>query len=119
MQIENLPLISPDLPLSQAIIIMSQKRLGSAIITQNDALWGILSDGDLRRAMMNKDFDLNAPVSIYATRNPKTCDNPDILAFDALKFMEENKIQLLIITNKQNHIQGVIHLHTLIAAGIK
>lgn len=119
MQIENLPLISPDLPLSQAIIIMSQKRLGSAIITQNDALWGILSDGDLRRAMMNKDFDLNAPVSIYATRNPKTCDNPDILAFDALKFMEENKIQLLIITNKQNHIQGVIHLHTLIAAGLK
>ncbi len=119
MQTDNLPLISPDMPLSQAIIIMSEKRLGNAIITQDNALWGILSDGDLRRAMMNADFRLDAPVSAYATRSPKTCDNPNILAFDALKMMEANKIQLLIITDKQNHIQGVIHLHTLIAAGLK
>ena len=119
MQTENLPLIAPDIPLAQAIIVMSEKRLGNAIITQDNALWGILSDGDLRRAMMMNNFDLNAPVSAYATRSPKTCDNPQILAFDALKMMEENKIQLLIITDKQNHIQGVIHLHTLIAAGLK
>ncbi|WP_334095327.1 KpsF/GutQ family sugar-phosphate isomerase [Helicobacter typhlonius] len=119
MQTENLPLIAPDIPLAQAIIVMSEKRLGNAIITQDNALWGILSDGDLRRAMMMNNFDLNAPVSAYATRSPKTCDNPQILAFDALKMMEENKIQLLIITDKQNHIQGVIHLHTLIAAGFK
>ncbi|TLD97196.1 KpsF/GutQ family sugar-phosphate isomerase [Helicobacter jaachi] len=119
MQTQNLPIIEPTMPLSQAIIVMSQKRLGNAIIAQNNELWGILSDGDLRRAMMMSDFNLSAPVSLYATQNPKTCQNPNMLAYDALKFMEENKIQLLIITNKQNHIQGVIHLHTLIAAGLK
>ncbi|TLD80781.1 KpsF/GutQ family sugar-phosphate isomerase [Helicobacter sp. MIT 05-5293] len=119
MQTQNLPLITPDIPLSEAIIIMSEKRLGNAIITQDDKLWGILSDGDLRRAMMHKDFDLHAPVSHYATHNPKACDCPDMLALDALKLMEKNKIQLLIITNKQNHIEGVIHLHTLVSAGIK
>lgn len=119
MQTENLPLITPDMSLSQAIIIMSEKRLGSAIIVQNNKILGILSDGDLRRAMMKKHFNLNDPVSNYATLKPKICDNPNILAFDALKLMEENKIQLLIITDKQNHIQGVIHLHTLIAAGLR
>lgn len=119
MQTSNLPLISPDMPLSQAIIVMSEKRLGNAILTEDDKLWGILSDGDLRRAMMSKDFSLNAPAKQYATQNPKVCDDSQILAFEALKMMEQNKIQLLIITNKQNKIQGAIHLHTLISAGIK
>lgn len=119
MQTQDLPLITPDIPLSEAIITMSEKRLGNAIITQDDKLWGILSDGDLRRAMMHKDFNLHSPVSHYATRNPKACDCPDMLALDALKLMEKNKIQLLIITNKQNYIEGVIHLHTLVSAGIK
>lgn len=119
MQTSNLPLISPDMPLSQAIIVMSEKRLGNAILTKDDKLWGILSDGDLRRAMMSEGFSLSAPAKQYATQNPKVCDDSQILAFEALKMMEQNKIQLLIITNKQNKIQGAIHLHTLISAGIK
>lgn len=119
MQTENLPVVAPSMSLKETIIIMSEKRLGNAIIAENNKLWGILSDGDLRRAIMQNDFDLNAPVSIYATRSPKTCKNSNILAFDALKLMEENKIQLLIITDSKNHIKGAIHLHTLIAAGLK
>lgn len=119
MQKENLPLVDPEMPLSQAIIIMSEKRLGNALVAKENKLLGVLSDGDLRRAMMNKEFSLESPVSIYATNNPKICDNPSMLAFDALKFMESNKIQLLVITDKQKHIQGVIHLHTLISAGIE
>lgn len=119
MQTSNLPLISPDMPLSQAIIVMSEKRIGSAILVEQNKLWGILSDGDLRRAMMKDGFTLDTPAKQYATYNPKVCDNPEILAIEALKMMEQNKIQLLIITNKQNYIQGVIHLHTLISAGIK
>lgn len=119
MQTSNLPIIPPHMPLCEAIIIMSEKRLGNAIITEDEKLWGILSDGDLRRAMMNANFNLNSPVSEYATHSPKTCDNPDMLAIDALKFMEQNKIQLLIITDTQNHIQGALHLHTLITAGLK
>lgn len=119
MQVDNLPLVSPDMPLSQAIIVMSEKRLGSAIIARDHTLLGVLSDGDLRRAMMSERFSLESPVSTYATSNPKACDTPDMLAFDALRLMERDKIQLLVITDKQKHIQGVIHLHTLISAGIE
>lgn len=119
MQTQDLPIIPPEMPLSQAIIIMSQKRLGNAIIAKDNVIWGILSDGDLRRAMMKQDFSLETQVGAYATQNPKVCDTPDILAYDALKMMEDNKIQLLVITDKHKHIQGAIHLHTLISAGLK
>ena len=119
MQTQDLPIIPPEMPLSQAIIIISQKRLGNAIIAKDNVIWGILSDGDLRRAMMKQDFSLESPVSEYATQNPKVCDNQEILAYDALKMMEDNKIQLLVITDKHKHIQGAIHLHTLISAGLK
>ena len=119
MQTQDLPIIPPEMPLSQAIIIISQKRLGNAIIAKDNVIWGILSDGDLRRAMMKQDFSLESPVSEYATQNPMVCDNQEILAYEALKMMEDNKIQLLVITDKHKHIQGAIHLHTLISAGLK
>lgn len=119
MQTQDLPIIPPEMPLSQAIVTISQKRLGNAIIAKDNVIWGILSDGDLRRAMMKQSFSLESSVSEYATQNPKVCDNAEILAYDALKMMEDNKIQLLVITDKDKHIQGAIHLHTLISAGLK
>ena len=66
MQTQDLPIIPPEMPLSQAIIIMSQKRLGNAIIAKDNVIWGILSDGDLRRAMMKQDFSLESQVGAYA-----------------------------------------------------
>ncbi|WP_180763020.1 KpsF/GutQ family sugar-phosphate isomerase [Helicobacter sp. 11S02596-1] len=119
MQTKDLPLIKPETSLKDALITMSAARLGNAIIAKEGKLIGVLSDGDLRRAMMREDFSLNDPVSLYASENPKYCDDPDWLAGEALKFIEDNKIQLLIITDKQKNIQGAIHLHTLISAGIK
>ena len=118
MQTKDLPLVSPELPLKEAIIIMTQARLGNAIIVDSKKLLGILSDGDLRRAMMRDDFDLNQPVKKFANFNPKFCNNQDMLAHDALRFIENNKIQLLIIVNQHNELVGAVHLHTLIAAGI-
>ncbi|ANV98162.1 hypothetical protein BBW65_04815 [Helicobacter enhydrae] len=119
MQTTNLPLISPQTLLQDAIITMSEARLGSAIIVENDRVLGILSDGDLRRAMLREDFELKKEVMFYATNNPKLCNDASLLAFDALKLMEKHKIQCLIITDDMQKIQGVLHLHTLITAGIQ
>lgn len=119
MQIQNLPIISPEIPLKEAIIKMSEARLGTAILADNNQLFGILSDGDLRRAMMQENFDINASVKHYANLNPKYCTNENMLAHQALEFIEQNKIQLLVITDSNKHIKGAIHLHTLISAGIK
>ncbi|PAF53766.1 hypothetical protein BKH42_04545 [Helicobacter sp. 13S00482-2] len=119
MQTTDLPIIDPNISLKEAIIKMTQSRLGNAIIEQDGRLLGVLSDGDLRRAMMREDFDLNHPVISYACKNPKYCDNPNLLAVQALRYIEDNKIQFLVVTDKDQRIQGAIHLHTLISAGIE
>ena len=118
MQRDNLPIISPQTPLKDAIITMTQKRLGSALIAEDNTLIAVLSDGDLRRAMMRDDFDINAKAITYATPNPKTCQNPNLLAKEALKIIEANKIQLLVITDDKKWILGVLHIHTLLSEGI-
>lgn len=119
MQTENLPIISSQTPLKEAIVIMSEARLGSALVVQDNVLIAVLSDGDLRRAMMQEDFDLNAPALHFASKTPKVCQNPNLLAYEALKLMEECKIQVLAIVDEQYSILGILHLHTLIEAGIK
>lgn len=118
MQTQNLPLIASDLSLKEAIIVMSEARLGSAIISENGKLVAVLSDGDLRRAIMKDSFDLNMPALSYASKNPIYCDNKELLAVEILRFIEEKKIQLLVITDRDKNILGAIHLHSLISAGI-
>ena len=119
MQKDNLPIITQDTSLKEAIIEMSQKRLGNAIIVENELKpIAILSDGDLRRAMMSKDFCLDSPALRYASKSPKTCNDENLLASQALEIIEKSKIQLLIITDKNNSLKGVLHIHALLDAGI-
>ena len=120
MRTEGLPVINEETTLKEAIVVMSEGKLGTVLITdQNDKFKALLSDGDLRRALMHKDFDLNYPAITYATLNPTSYQDTDLLASDALEIIEEKRIQLLPITNKEHKIIGVLHIHDLINAGIK
>jgi len=112
------PSADKEILLKDAIIKMSEGKLGHLLFVEDGKVLGILSDGDLRRALMSKDFDLEKKAFDYATKNPKSIKE-NILASDALKFMEDNKIQLLPVVDEDNNIKGVIHLHHLVEAGIK
>ncbi len=117
---ENLPVVSRGTILKDAIIIMSQGRLGSVIITdENGRVFALLSDGDLRRALMNENFSMDCKVEDIATINPKILKNKELLASDALQVIEDYKIQLLIVTDEDSKLVGVLHIHDLIEAGIK
>lgn len=116
---DNLPIVPCGTSLKDAIVTMSQGRLGNAIILEENKVIGLLSDGDLRRAMMEENFTLNCKVEDIATKNPKTINNKNILASDALKIIEEYKIQLLLVVDKEQHLEGVLHIHDLVEAGIK
>ncbi|CAI6147973.1 MAG: Arabinose 5-phosphate isomerase KdsD [uncultured Sulfurimonas sp.] len=119
MQKENLPTISKDAKLKDAILSISEGRLGTTLIVdENTKLLGLLSDGDVRRALLSDSFSLEDEVLKYATLNPMTCQNADMLASDALVLIEEKKIQLLVVTDKNKNIKGVLHIHTLIEKGI-
>lgn len=119
MQSDSLPVATSDTSVKDAIVKITQARLGTVLLTDdNEKLTGIVTDGDIRRALMDKDFSLDAPIIKYATSNPFTIDNEEMLASDALSLIEEKKIQLVVITDKNNHIKGVLHIHTLVQKGI-
>ena len=120
MRTKNLPIVSESTQLKDAIVVMSEGRLGNVLITnKNSELVGLLSDGDLRRALLSEDFSMENRALVYACKKPKVLDNANLLASDALKIVEEHKIQLLVVTNKKGQIDGVLHIHDLVEAGIK
>jgi arabinose-5-phosphate isomerase len=120
MRSNDLPIINSTTTLKDAIVTMSEGKIGTVLIVdKNNVFIAILSDGDLRRALMKEDFSLDHLAIEYASRNPKSYTNTELLASEALEIIENGKIQLLPITNEQGHIIGVLHIHDLINAGIK
>ncbi len=117
---ENLPIVSRETKLKDAIVIMSEGRLGNVfVVDENGKLSSVLSDGDLRRALMDKEFTLECDVESISNKNPKTINDKNILASDALRIIEDYKIQVLIVTDEEGKVQGILHIHDLIEAGIK
>ncbi len=118
MRDEDLPVVTENTPVKEAIVVISEGRLGTVLVTDSEnRLVALVSDGDIRRALMLDDFSLDSPVSQYATYHPKTIDDEDMLATDALALIEEKKIQLLAVTDREKNIRGVLHLHALVEAG--
>jgi arabinose-5-phosphate isomerase len=119
MQTKNIPTLQDSAQLKDAIVAISEGRLGTVLITDNGGhLVALLSDGDVRRALLSEDFSLEDCVMKFATRNPLSIDDDEMLASDALVLIEAKKIQLLVVTDKNKKIKGVLHIHTLIEKGI-
>ncbi len=120
MRTDNLPVIKDTTALNEAIVTMSEGKLGTVLIVdENDTFNAILSDGDLRRALMQEGFSLEHLAIDYASKNPQSYTNTELLASEALEIIEEGRIQLLPITTDEGKIIGVLHIHDLINAGIK
>ena len=119
MQSTDIPTVKEDAKVKEAILEISQGRLGTVLVVdKDDKLTAIVSDGDIRRALLAEDFSLDDDVLKYATKKPMTCEDEDMLASEALVLIEDKKIQLLVITDKEKNIKGVLHIHTLIEKGI-
>lgn len=123
-KIKDLMIVGTALPvvtaidfLTDAINIISEKRLGfTAVINKNLKLVGVLTDGDLRRAF-GKFKNINQVlVSEVMTSSPKTVSD-DMLAIEAVRYLELNKITTLLVTDNDNTLIGVIHIHDLIKMG--
>ena len=118
MRSENLPIVRWNASLKQAIDTMTHGKLGTVLIVDKDGvLDAILSDGDLRRALMREDFDLNDAAIKYATLKPKELNDKEMLAIDALALIERYKIQLLAVVENGIPV-GVLHIHDLANLGL-
>ncbi|WP_428738489.1 KpsF/GutQ family sugar-phosphate isomerase [Sulfurimonas sp.] len=119
MRTQNLPVLHQSATIKDAILSISEGRLGTALIADDENhLLALMSDGDVRRALLSENFSLEDNVMKHATLNPMSIDDAELLASDALVLIEEKKIQLLVVTDNEKHIQGVLHIHSLIEKGI-
>ena len=115
---EQIPLVSATTALSQALLVVTEKKLGmTAVVDDNNQLLGIFTDGDLRRTLDNGIDIHKAMVRDVMTSHCKTI-RPDVLAAEALAIMEEDKINALVVTDTNNHPVGALNMHDLLRAGV-
>ena len=116
---DALPAVGEDATMREAIVEMSRKRLGMTTIVNGDGtLCGILTDGDLRRALEQAAAPLEADVRDFMGRSPKTIDE-DALATEAMRMMETHSITSLLTLNPDGSPKGVIHIHDILKSGIR
>jgi arabinose-5-phosphate isomerase len=115
---ERIPLVSEHALIKDALVEMSLKGLGmTAIINSNEELVGLFTDGDLRRILDEKIDIHQDKVSSVMIVKPSVAQ-ADMLAAQALKVMEDKKINGLIITDKNNHVVGAMNMHDLLRSGV-
>ena len=116
---DKAPMVDQATSLKDALIEVTEKKLGVTLVTHNKTVTGIFTDGDLRRCLSNE-VDLNkTPIKDVMTHNFKSIKS-NALAIDAAEVMEKNKIFSLVVdseTNRGNSI-GLITMHQLLEAGI-
>ena len=112
------PKISVDASLQDALLEMTSKRMGMVVILDaNKKVFGILTDGDLRR-LLEKTTNLDGiKLESATTADPRTIP-AELLAEEAIEMMEKHRINHLVVTDDKGHLLGALNLHDLFAAKV-
>jgi arabinose-5-phosphate isomerase len=114
---DAIPVVAPETPVLQALMVMSEKGFGMTTIQTGNQLLGIYTDGDLRRSL-DKGVDLNkSRVGDLMNTNPKKLQE-NTLAAEALKVMEQLKINVVLVTNKNHQLTGMVKINDILRAGV-
>ena len=117
---EHVPSVKAGASIKEAVLEMTAKRLGMTGVFKGTRLVGVVTDGDLRRALEKGSSDiLDRKVEELMSRSPKVVERTS-LAGTALRLMEEHSITALFVREggRSLSIAGVVHLHDLIKAGV-
>jgi len=116
--LHDFPKVSSSTRIEDALLEMSDKGIGMTTVLNNDgSLAGVFTDGDLRRCMKDHQNPGAILIEKAMSKQNKTI-SLHALAAEALKIMEDNSISSLVVTNNDEKICGVLHLHQLIRAGL-
>ena len=116
---EKAPMVDEGTSLKDALMVVTEKKLGVTLVTNNTKVVGIFTDGDLRRCL-NNGIDLDkTPIKDIMTSNFKSIKS-NALAIDAAEIMEENKIFSLVVNSSESQESnaGIITMHQLLEARI-
>lgn len=110
---EDVPVVSPDTPMTDVIYEMSSKKLGMTTVQERGRLVGVISDGDLRRLLEHEGgAALSRTAGQAMNHNPRTIQSGE-LAAKALSVLEDRKITSLVVVDPESKVEGVVHLHDL------
>jgi arabinose-5-phosphate isomerase len=110
------PIVAPDAPIKKVIFEISEKRLGVTAVVENNKVIGIITDGDIRRMLNERDSFAEVTAQDIMTKNPKTTTS-EAMVIDAFHMMENFKITQLIVVD-DSEFKGVLHLHDILKEGI-
>lgn len=113
----EMPLAAPTMPMDQALVAMTAGRFGCLGVVENGRLAGIITDGDLRRALRSGGDLLAREAGGVMTRGVRTA-RPDMLAAEALRLMNERSITALFVVDARGAPVGILHIHDLLRAGV-
>ena len=111
---ENLPILAPEMNLGEAIILVSKGKLGLGVAIEQDHIAGIITDGDIRRAMEQWKADFfNRCVKDIMTKTPKTV-SPQTKISEIQKIMNKNKIHNVLVSDSDNKLLGIVDRYACI-----
>lgn len=110
---DKIPAVAPETSMRDALIEMTSKGFGLAVVLKCDKVLGTITDGDLRRHMDNL---LEKSAGDIASNDPITVEK-DTLAAEALHIMNTHKIGVLIVTDSEGRAEGIFHIHDLLRSG--
>jgi len=110
------PAVGPNTSVKQAIMEISEKRLGVTAVIENNEVIGIITDGDIRRMLNDRDNIAGVIATDVMTKNPKTIKSTDMVV-DAFNTMENYAITQLVVVDEGEY-KGVLHLHDILKEGI-
>jgi len=110
------PQVTENETVKEVIISISSSRHGITVVTKEDEIMGVITDGDLRRMLMKGDDISKVLAKDIMSANPKTIERTD-LAKEAMKILKDNNIGQLIVTENGKYF-GIIDLHKLLDEGI-
>jgi len=113
----SMPRVGPDTPVKEAIFAITAGRMGLTGVFDGKKLLGVITDGDLRRALERGEDVFGMKASELMTKNPKLIGG-DLLAETALRMMEEHSITALFVIDGSGEAVGVLHMHDLLKAGV-
>ncbi|MCR5434695.1 MAG: KpsF/GutQ family sugar-phosphate isomerase [Bacteroidaceae bacterium] len=108
MRTDDLPVIPPEMRLGEAIIHVSFGKLGLCVAIDEGRIVGIITDGDVRRAMEKlQERFFNVQVQEVMTRTP-VCVSPETKVSEILRILHERKIHAVLVVNKQHELLGIV-----------
>lgn len=114
---DELPIVNPETPLKETVVVMSEKGFGAAIIVdKNKNLTGIITDGDLRRFIKKGGSIDNSLTKEAMTKNPKKVEK-DKYVLEVLEEMEKYNITVMPVVENNKPI-GIVHLHDILKSGV-